>query len=155
MELIEPVERLCAFLKETEGYVVLRNPNIVSNLARGADVDLLVRDLPSFSSLLLNELGQRLWAWSVLTCKDFSGLGVTWTCYLPWNGTGQFICPPKRFSAQPSVIQSVFWKLAFRTKRYQRRATVDGPAASWGTPTWPCGGFWARRHRFLRAPWRA
>ncbi len=59
-KVTEPVERLCTLLKETDGYVLLRNPDVVANLTRGGDVDLLVKDPHSFSRQLLEELGPPL-----------------------------------------------------------------------------------------------
>jgi len=72
---MEPVERLCDFLRGASGYAVLRNPDVVSNLVRGGDVDLLVQNIHSFSKNLLKSAGSPLmymnrsyvhgffWAW--------------------------------------------------------------------------------------------
>lgn len=60
MKVMEPIERLCTLLQETDGYVLLRNADVAANLARGGDVDLLVEDPHSFSRRLLEELGPPL-----------------------------------------------------------------------------------------------
>lgn len=60
MKAMEPIEQLCALLKETDGYALLRNADVAANLARGGDVDLLVDDPHAFSQRLLEELGPPL-----------------------------------------------------------------------------------------------
>lgn len=57
MRVMEPIERLCTLLKETDGYVVLRNPDVAANFGRGGDLDLLVEHPLSFSRRLLEEMG--------------------------------------------------------------------------------------------------
>lgn len=55
-----PVEQLVAFLRNSEGYVLLRNPDVAANLLRGGDVDLLVEDPLSFARSLMQTMGPPL-----------------------------------------------------------------------------------------------
>jgi thymidylate kinase len=55
-----PLDELCALLKGVEGYALLRNPDVVGNLQRGGDVDLLVYDSKAFARLLVKRLGPPL-----------------------------------------------------------------------------------------------
>jgi len=57
---MDPVERLCALLRESSGYALFRNADVKANLARGGDVDLLVEKPNAFSQRILDALGPPL-----------------------------------------------------------------------------------------------
>ena len=56
-----PHAALKRFLSDLDGYVVLRNHDVIASLERGSDIDLLVRDLRAAERTARVHLGPPLW----------------------------------------------------------------------------------------------
>ncbi len=138
METTGPVERLCAFLRGTDGYVLLRNADVAANLARGGDVDLLVRDPHSFSRGLLKELG-----WPLMYVQRSYVRGFFWEwghvdilATLEWRGAA--------YSPSEGILGS-----AFRNSKGFLEATLPHQALVCWLSSLIWGGFFKERYRAL------
>ncbi|MGC8876989.1 hypothetical protein [Thermus sp.] len=165
MKFTEPVEQLCALLRETDGYALLRNPDVAANLARGGDVDLLVDDPRSFSRRLLEELGPPLmhmersyvqgffWRWGhvdLLPTLEWHG-----AVYLPseevlgsaFRNSEEFLEASLPHQAVVCWLSSLIWGGFFK-ERYREliiRAAHECEDRLFRSLEYAVGPFWARR----------